>query len=93
MHEAKAVNEALGMSAPESDCPEGFEQRVMQRLKVECAAPWSALPADATTATGPQGGWPLFWLRLGPVFCGLSVVMTFVAPSTRRMRQAVASVM
>jgi hypothetical protein len=68
------VNEGLGLAAPQTDCPEGFEQRVLQRLKQEGQAP---LPRRM--APMPLGGWMMFWLRLGPVFAGLSVVMTFVA--------------
>jgi hypothetical protein len=68
------VNEGLGLTAPDQDCPEGFEQRVLQRLKQEGAAPQRFAPAPLAL-----GGWPLFWLRLGPVFACLSLVMTFIA--------------
>jgi hypothetical protein len=68
------VNEGLGLATPQAECPEGFEQRVLQRLKQEGQAPLPRMMAPQ-----PLGGWLMFWLRLGPVFAGLSLVMTFVA--------------
>ncbi len=70
------VNEGLGLSAPLTDCPEGFEKRVLQRLKQEAAGPTPQRPVFIPIALG---GWPLFWLRLGPIFAALSLVMTGVA--------------
>jgi hypothetical protein len=67
------VNEGLGLNTPQAECPEGFEQRVLQRLKQE----GQAAPSRAQPPT--FGAWAMFWLRLGPVFAVLSLVMTFVA--------------
>lgn len=67
------VNEGLGLMAPETDCPEGFEQKVLQRLKQE------ELPVRLVRVQEALSAWAQFWLRLGPVFACLSVVMTLVA--------------
>ena len=46
------VNEALGLSAPQSECPDGFEQKVLQRLKQESpAAPSMAARAESLGKT------------------------------------------
>jgi hypothetical protein len=68
------VNEGLGLTVAESDCAEGFEKRVLERLKRESAAPLRPIPMQVAL-----GGWPLFWMRIGPVFAGMSLVMTLVA--------------
>jgi hypothetical protein len=68
------VNEGLGLTVPESDCAEGFEKRVLERLKRENAQPLRPIPMQVAL-----GGWPLFWLRIGPVFAAMSLVMTLVA--------------
>jgi hypothetical protein len=72
------VKEGLGLSAPECDPPEGFHGKVLGRLK-ECR---QERPAPGQPAERHLGGWPRFWMTLGPVFALMSVIMTDIAAST-----------
>jgi hypothetical protein len=65
------VNEGLGLTAPETEPPMGFEARILKRCREEGPVPIISLQRNLE-------GWPLFWMRLGPVFAGLSVLMTMV---------------
>lgn len=67
------VKEGLGMSTPQEECPKDFNAKVLARLKQEAPRP------QVLVQTRAVDGWPLFWMRLGPVFAGTSLLMTFVA--------------
>lgn len=69
------VKEGLGMCAPEASEPKDFNAKVLARLNQDHNQP------EAKPAASPRhlGGWPRFWMTVGPVFAGMSLVMTLVA--------------
>ena len=70
--EFAAVNEGLALAAPEVDCPETMAGGVMDRIRAEAGSPqMSPEPFKLTN-------WAMFWMRLGPVFAVLSIVMTLM---------------
>lgn len=69
------VKEGLGMCAPENDVPVDFNSKVLGRLQKA-----DPVCVRETPQTGRHlGGWPRFWMTLGPVFAVLSLCMTLVA--------------
>lgn len=68
------VKEGLGLAVKLEECPKDFNARVLARLKEE--GPGTPAPAVHRPALE---GWPMFWMRLGPVFAVTSILMTFVA--------------
>ena len=68
------VKEGLGMAVKLEECPKDFNARVLARLKEE----GPSVPAPVVTRPLLEG-WPMFWMRLGPVFAVTSLLMTFVA--------------
>jgi hypothetical protein len=74
------VKEGLGMSAPESEPPADLASKVLGRIQ---KADPACVRETVTTASAQRhlGGWPRFWMTLGPVFAVLSVIMTMVALS------------
>lgn len=68
------VREGLGLCAPQTEAPEDFNAKVLARLHEQDKAAAAAPPAHRHL-----GGWPRFWMTVGPVFAGLSVLMTLVA--------------
>ena len=71
------VKEGLGLSAPESDVPCDFNAKVLSRLQK--ADPVCVRETPSGQSSRHLGGWPRFWMTLGPVFAVLSVTMTLVA--------------
>lgn len=68
------VKEGLGMAVPMEDCPKDFNAKVLARLQAEESGAPSVKSAPVAL-----DGWPMFWMRLGPVFAVTSLLMTFVA--------------
>lgn len=70
------VREGLGLCAPEAEEPKDFNAKVLARLGQE----HNLVPPQPGPRTALHlGGWPRFWMTVGPVFAGMSLVMTFVA--------------
>jgi len=72
------VQEGLGLMAPEAELPCDFNSKVLARLHQD----HNHQAASADGQAEPRrhlGGWPRFWMTLGPVFAVMSLVMTFVA--------------
>jgi hypothetical protein len=69
------VKEGLGLCAPEASEPKDLSAKVLARLKQDHNAQQGASPRAALHL----GGWPRFWMTVGPVFAGMSFVMTLVA--------------
>lgn len=69
------VREGLGLCAPVCDEPADFNAKVLARLH-EQDRPTAAAPPEKSRHLG---GWPRFWMTLGPVFAGMSLLMTLVA--------------
>lgn len=81
MRDYMMVGEGLALGAPPAETPEGLCGRVKARIHAEL----DKVPPPP----GPslrQGGWPAFWMRLGPVFAVLSVGMTMLAASAMLLR-------
>lgn len=72
------VKEGLGMCAPENEVPADFNAKVLGRIQRADPACVRETVTDET-ARRHLGGWPRFWMTLGPVFAALSLTMTFVA--------------
>lgn len=72
------VKEGLGMCAPDAGEPKDFNAKVLARLQQDHN---SQLPErrQAPAERRHLGGWPRFWMTVGPVFAGMSLVMTLVA--------------
>jgi hypothetical protein len=78
------VREGLGLCAPECDEPQDFNAKVLARLKEQeqdaSAKPRvTGHPSPAPESAKHLGGWPRFWMTMGPVFAAMSVMMTAVA--------------
>jgi hypothetical protein len=86
------VREGLGLCAPECEEPDDFNAKVLARLKEQdqVASMQASIAKHAAEGGDPQrqrpatsdrslGGWPRFWMALGPVFALMSVFMTAVA--------------
>lgn len=79
------VREGLGLCAPECEEPADFNAKVLARLKeqdgvaeMQAAITKHAAEGGAGEAK-PLGGWPRFWVTMGPVFAMMSVIMTAIA--------------
>jgi hypothetical protein len=70
------VREGLGLCAKQQDIPEGFHSKVLARLHEE-DEPFK--PVEIRVQPFKLGGWPRFWVVLGPLFAVMSLVMTVVA--------------
>jgi hypothetical protein len=66
------VSEGLALKAPGLEPPRSLEAGVFKRIRAE-------QKAAATVPAASLGGWPQFWMRLGPVFAVVGVVMTGMA--------------
>lgn len=75
------VREGLGLCAAQTEAPEGFNAKVLARLREHDDAAAAPPRSGAGQPASPKhlSGWPRFWMTLGPVFAGLSLLMTFVA--------------
>lgn len=73
------VSEGLGLCAPECEEPKDFNAKVLARLKAEEAHPVPPFVRQPVETAARLGGWPRFWMTLGPVFAGMSIIMTLVA--------------
>jgi hypothetical protein len=77
------VREGLGLCAPECEEPADFNAKVLARLKEQDPAQAGSLMPPAAHPAAHEakhlGGWPRFWMTLGPVFALMSVFMTAVA--------------
>jgi hypothetical protein len=71
------VREGLGLCAKQQEAPDGFQAKVLARLAEEDGAPFR--PVEIKVQPFKLGGWPRFWITLGPLFALMSVVMTVVA--------------
>jgi hypothetical protein len=72
------VKEGLGLCAPESDVPGDFSAKVLGRIQHADPA-CVREPLNKGNAQRHLGGWPRFWMTVGPVFAVLSITMTMVA--------------
>lgn len=77
------VREGLGLCCPERDVPEGFNRKVLERLREE---PEQAVRFEVRSL--PLGSWARFWMSLGPVFAVLSLMMTGVAAAALLSRHS-----
>ncbi len=66
------VGEALGLCAEEREAPPGLCDKVLARLGEDPSSP----PCRSAALVG---GWPRFWMVLGPAFAALGLAMTLVA--------------
>jgi hypothetical protein len=79
------VREGLALCAKQQDAPPDLCSKVLAKLNHEGDGKAPAGAAVPPTAVPPVprrthlGGWPRFWMLLGPVFAVLSLVMTAVA--------------
>jgi|GEM_PF-1774514 hypothetical protein len=71
------VREGLGLCAKQQDTPDGFQAKVLARLREEDEAPFR--PVEIKVQPFKLGGWARFWVAVGPLFALMSVVMTVVA--------------
>jgi hypothetical protein len=71
------VREGLGLCAKQAEIPDGFQAKVLARLRDDDEAPFR--PVEIKVQPFKLGGWPRFWVALGPLFALMSVVMTVVA--------------
>jgi len=71
------VREGLGLCAKQQEVPDGFHAKVLARLHEEDGAPFR--PVEIKVQPFKLGGWPRFWVTLGPLFALMSLVMTVVA--------------
>jgi hypothetical protein len=71
------VREGLGLCAKQQEAPEGFQAKVLARLREDDDAPFR--PVEIKVQPFKLGGWPRFWVALGPMFALMSLVMTVVA--------------
>jgi Anti-sigma-K factor rskA/Putative zinc-finger len=82
------VREGLGLCSQQHEAPPDICSKVLARLDEQ---PRRA-PAEQPMAVQPArhlGGWPRFWMLLGPAFAALSLVMTVVALAALMDRKAV----
>ena len=75
IREYARVHEGLALCAPDVDPPAGLEAGVMARIRRERAAAQNEPARDRLRL----GGWAMFWMRVGPVFAVMSLVMTGAA--------------
>jgi hypothetical protein len=85
------VREGLGLCAPECDEPKDFNAKVLARLKEQDQEASRESPVTGRWSPPAQeakhlGGWPRFWMTLGPVFALMSVFMTGVAAFALTLR-------
>lgn len=73
------VKEGLGLCAPEHEEPKDFNAKVLARLHQDHNAPATSHQPQSSMPSKHLGGWPRFWMTVGPVFAGMSLVMTMVA--------------
>ena len=67
------VSEGIALTAPQLDPPSDLCSKVKARIREDAAQP------TIHFRDRPLSGWPLFWVRLGPVFAFMSVVMALSA--------------
>lgn len=77
------VREGLGLCSQQRDAPADLPRKVLARLREkDCEQVAGGAATDAPALRRSHlGGWPRFWMVLGPVFALFSVVMTVVAAS------------
>lgn len=76
------VREGLGLCSKQENAPADLASKVLARLHEIPVEAGVALPGTSgppAVRRGHLGGWPRFWMTLGPVFALLSAVMTAVA--------------
>lgn len=90
------VREGLGLCAPECEEPSDFNAKVLARLKEQdqVASMQAAITRHAAEGGDSVrlGGWPRFWMAVGPVFALMSVFMTAVAAFALMSRRPTAPV-
>jgi hypothetical protein len=82
------VREGLGLCSQQHEAPPDLCSKVLARLDENPREPPAALHGASQTGRH-LGGWPRFWMVLGPAFAVLSLAMTMVALAALMERKPV----